>query len=118
MNLYLAAAAPSAPTRLDPLELFLNADIVVQIVIAGLLLASIWVWMIIVSFAMRMGRVRRGSDAFEEEFWEAEDPAKLVGGKRRDNPSARVAGAGIAELAESTKAGLRDREAARQRVAL
>ena len=41
---FLAAAAS---TRLDPIRLFLDADIVVQLVMAGLLLASIWVWMII-----------------------------------------------------------------------
>jgi biopolymer transport protein TolQ len=113
-----ASALPTAPTRLDPLELFLDADIVVQLVIVGLVLASIWVWMIIVSFALRMGRVRRASDAFEEEFWDAEEPGKLVSGRKRDNPSARVAGAGLAELNQSSRDGLRDREAARQRVAL
>jgi biopolymer transport protein TolQ len=89
MNLLAVAtsALPGPPTRLDPLALFLNADIVVQIVIAGLLLASIWVWTIVVSFGMRMGGVRRRSDAFEKAFWETEDPGKLV--KPRDNPSAR-----------------------------
>jgi biopolymer transport protein TolQ len=114
-----SSALPAAPTRLDPLELFLDADVVVQIVILGLVLASIWVWMIIVSFALRMGRVRRRSDAFEEEFWDAEEPGKLVTGKRApDNPSARVAAAGLAELNQSSRDGLRDREAARERVAL
>ena len=39
-------AAATAPTRLDPLQLFLDADIVVQAVIAGLLVASVWVWAI------------------------------------------------------------------------
>ena len=113
----LSAAVPAAPTHLDPVKLFLDADIVVQIVIAFLVLASIWVWTIIVSASLRMGQVSRRSDAFEDEFWEADNPVKLSG-KRRDNPSARVAGAGIAELNESTKAGLKDREAARQRIAL
>ena len=47
-------AAAAAPTRLDPIRLFLDADIVVQLVMAGLLLASIWVWMIIVSFSLRV----------------------------------------------------------------
>ena len=115
----LSAAAVTAPTRLDPLQLFLDADIVVQIVIAGLLLASIWVWTIVVSFSLRMGRVQRRSDAFEAEFWEADHPETLVSGKRMpDNPSARVAAAGLTELRHSTKAGLRDRDGARQRIAL
>ena len=57
----LLAAATPAPTHLDPIQLVLHADIVVQVVIAGLVLASIWVWTIIVSFALRMGSVRRQS---------------------------------------------------------
>ena len=113
-----SAIAPGAvPTHLDPVQLFLHADIVVQIIIAMLLLASVWVWTIIVSFALKMGGVRRRSDAFERDFWDHEQPAKLVG-KRPDNPSARVAGAGLAELGESQKLGLKDREGARQRIAL
>ena len=117
MNLLAAAASTAAPTHLDPVQLFLHADIVVQIVIAGLVVASVWVWTIIVSFALKMGGVRRRSDAFEREFWDHDAPAKLVA-KRRDNPSARVAGAGLAELDESQKLGLKDRDGARQRIAL
>lgn len=111
----LASALP--PTRLDPVQLFLDADIVVQVVIGGLVLASIWVWTIVVSFSLRMGRVRRKSMAFEDEFWDADQPEALL--KRgQDNPSARVAAAGLTELRHSTKAGLRDRDAARGRIAL
>ena len=95
----LVSSVAAAPTRLDPLQLFLDADIVVQVVIGGLVLASIWVWTIVVSFSLRMGRVHRGSYAFEEEFWAADHPETLVSGKRTpDNPSARVAAAGLAEL--------------------
>jgi len=116
---FLAAAATEAPTRLDPLQLFLHADIVVQVVIAGLVLASIWVWTIILSFSVRMGRVRSRTRAFEEEFWETDKPEALVGGRRgADNPSARVAAAGIAELRSSTKEGIRDKAGAKQRIAL
>jgi len=118
-TLAAAASESAAPTRLDPVRLFLDADIVVQLVILGLVLASIWVWMIIVSFSMRMGTVNRGSTAFESAFWEADDPARLISGKsRRDTPFARVAGAGIAELDASTADGVRDRDGTRQRVAL
>ena len=61
-------------TRLDPVQLFLDADIVVQAVIFGLILASIWVWTIIVSFSMRMGKLSRRTTAFENEFWASTDP--------------------------------------------
>ena len=62
---FLTASTTSVtvPTRLDPVQLFLDADIVVQVVMAGLVLASIWVWMIVVSFSLRMGKVRRRSAA-------------------------------------------------------
>ena len=117
MDLYAVAAM--APTRLDPLELFLAADIVVQLVIVGLVLASIWVWALIVGFSLRLGKLRRVSDEFEEEFWAENDlDAMLDARRRKQNPSARVAGAGVSEFRASHKAGLKDRQGARERIAL
>jgi biopolymer transport protein TolQ len=118
----IAAAAVTAaeiPSRLDPVELFLQADIVVQVVMVGLLLASIWTWMIIVSFSMRMGSVSRRSSSFEQDFWEADQPEALIQGRRgRDVPSARIASVGLAELRTSTKDGLRNRDGAKARIAM
>jgi biopolymer transport protein TolQ len=114
-------AAISAPNRLNPVRLFLDADIVVQVVMVCLILASVWTWAIILSFSLRMGRVARGSRAFERDFLKAEHPETLIDGKRRsDAPSARVAAEGLAELQRSTAPGgrLADRNAARARVAL
>ena len=125
MTLITAAASANAltgaevPSHLDPVQLFLQADIVVQVVMAGLVLASIWTWMIIVSFSMRMGQVWRRSTTFEQDFWEADQPETLLQGRRRqDVPSARVATAGLNELKTSTKEGLRNRDGARARIAL
>jgi len=115
----LAASTTSAPTRLEPLQLFLDADIVVQLVIIGLLLASIWVWTLIVGFTLRLRNLRTKSAQFEEDFWENDDVEALLDARRRkDNPSARVAAAGVTELRRSHKAGLKDTAAARERVAL
>jgi biopolymer transport protein TolQ len=115
----LAAATVSAPTRLDPLDLFLHADIVVQAVIVGLLLASLWVWTLIIGFGMRLANLRRKSAAFEAQFWEQDNVEALLDARRRrETPSARVAAAGIAELKRSHKSGLKDPAAARERVAL
>ena len=69
----LTLLAAGAPTRLDPIQLFLDADIVVQLVMAGLLLASIWVWMIVVSFSLRMRKLRSRTIDYENEFWQAEN---------------------------------------------
>ncbi len=114
-----AAALADAPTRLDPLELFLMADIVVQLVILGLVLASVWSWTIIIAFSLRLSREKRRSDRFERLFWDADEPEALVSKRRRpDNPSARVAAAGLEELNRSTKHGIKDRLATGGRVAL
>jgi len=120
LDLTAAAGAATgflAPTRFDPLQLFMDADIVVQAVIVGLLLASIWVWTIIVSFSMKMGSVGRRCAAFEQEFWQHDDPETLISRGKSDNPSGRVAAAGLSEFRRSTKAGLKDRLATSGRIA-
>ena len=110
--------APMAEINVTP---FVDVMLVLLIIfmVTAPLLASIWVWTIVVSFWLRMGRVRARSSAFEQDFWDADQPEALVSGKRRqDNPSARVAAAGLAELRTSTKDGMRDKAGAKARIAL
>lgn len=116
-----AAAGPlaaDAPRHLNPLRLFLDADVVVKVVMAGLILASIWVWTIIVSFSLRHAALRRRCDAYERDFWKAEniDAFQAERGKG-DVPSAKVAAAGLAEWRRSVSAKGFDKEGARQRLA-
>ncbi len=114
----LQPAAAAAPTHLDPVKLFLDADIVVQAVIAGLILASIWVWTIIVAFALRMGSSRRRSDAYEQEFWRTKDLEAFQNERDQgDIPSARVSAAGIGEWRRAVASRGGDAEGARQRIA-
>jgi biopolymer transport protein TolQ len=114
----LLAAAAGAPTRLNPLKLFGDADIVVQIVMAGLLLASIWVWMIIFSFSLRIASARRRSDAYEEEFWQSSHLENMRKERpRTDIPLARVANAAITEWHHSIAAKVKDRDGLRERLA-
>ncbi|WP_394729585.1 protein TolQ [Altererythrobacter sp. GH1-8] len=111
-------AASSGSARLDPLELFLQADIVVQAVMLGLVLASIWVWMIIVSFTLRMKKLEQAADTYEEDFWRAKDQEAVLGARStRGIPSARVAAAGFDEWKESAKLGKIDKDGVRQRAA-
>ncbi|KZX90769.1 Tol-Pal system subunit TolQ [Erythrobacter sp. HI0019] len=113
---FLAAAAP---TRLDPVRLFLDADIVVQLVMAGLLLASIWVWMIIVSFSLRMRKLGSRTIEYESEFWQAESFDRFTSERgSKDIPAARVAQAAVSEYRRSTKTAVRDPEALRGRIAV
>lgn len=115
---FLAATA-NAPSRLDPIKLFMDADIIVQAVMIGLLLASVWAWMIIVSFRLRLGTVKRRCDEFESEFFQLDNPEALLGERRRSSiPMAAIAAAGLGEFRKSTARSGYDREGTRQRVAL
>ncbi len=101
--------------------LFLQADILVKLVIIGLLLASVWVWAVVFEKWSSLRRVNKQADVFEDRFWsggslddlydqEGAQPAHpmaavfgaAMGEWRR---SARVAGAG----ADASRAGVRER---------
>jgi biopolymer transport protein TolQ len=111
-------AAAAAPNRLDPVELFLQADIIVQAVMLGLILASVWVWMIIVSFSTRIAGLSKKSREYEAEFWEQRDREGLLTKQmRKEVPAARVAASGLDEWRKSTAKQPVDRDAARQRIA-
>jgi biopolymer transport protein TolQ len=63
-----------------------------------------------------MGSVSRRSDAYEEDFWEANDLASVKSTKG-DVPPARVAAAGLDEWKRSVAAKVKDRDGLRQRLA-
>ncbi len=114
----LAAVSAAVPTRLNPVELFMQADIVVQLVMAGLILASIWVWMIIVSFSIRIGAVRRRADSFEKDFWGKIDCGSFADLRSSaENACARVAGAALAEWRKSSAGSVKNSDGLRQRLA-
>ena len=103
---------------LSPIALFLQADWVVKIVMIGLLLASIWTWMIIYSFWRKLGRTRKDTEKFERDFWRAEDiDAFHRLHKDTDLAVARVFTAGVAEWRQSTRARNVDRSGTRERLA-
>lgn len=58
---------------LNPLELVLNASIIVQIVMGLLLLASIVSWSIMLKKRAELKRARVDADRFEEVFWSGGD---------------------------------------------
>ena len=116
--LNLLSAAAAAPKHLDPLALFLQADIVVKVVMAGLVLASVWVWTIIAAFSLRYRKVSAASRSYEHDFWNAADIDAFQAQRGSgDVPSAKVAGAAIAEWRRSIKGKNLDREGTRQRLA-
>ncbi|MEC8179621.1 MAG: protein TolQ, partial [Pseudomonadota bacterium] len=83
----------------------------------GLLLASIWVWMIIVSFSLRVAKLRTKTIEYESEFWQADSFDSFASERgKKDLPVARVAQAAVSEYRRSTKTAVRDPEALRGRI--
>ena len=103
---------------LSPVALFLQADWVVKFVMAGLLLASVWTWALIIAFWRRLGRIRKGMTGFERDFWKADDiDAFYKAENDSELPIARVFVAGVAEWRRSTAGKAIDRDGTRERLA-
>jgi biopolymer transport protein TolQ len=114
MNFLILAQGAS----FSPIELFLQADLVVKAVIVGLAIASIWAWTIIFSFMLKMSKINRESDKFEKEFWASSDIDGFYGGYgKSDLPVAKVFSAGVAEWRRSTNGKSIDRAGTRERLA-
>jgi biopolymer transport protein TolQ len=112
-------ALTTTGSTMSPIALFLQADIVVKVVMVGLLLASVWTWTIIVAQWQRQRRARRENARFEREFWKSEDIDSFYESRgREDLPSARVLAAGIAEWRRSTDGRPVDRDGTRARLAV
>ncbi|MQT13277.1 protein TolQ [Segnochrobactrum spirostomi] len=70
-----ALAAPSADISL--ISLFLQASIIVKVVMLGLLFASIWCWAIIIDKQILITRTRSQMNKFEEAFWSGQSLEEL-----------------------------------------
>jgi biopolymer transport protein TolQ len=102
---------------MSPIALFWQADWVVKAVMIGLVVASVWVWTIIVAHGRKLARIRRQAEAFERDFWKAGDIDRFYeGANKQDNPSARVLGAGLSEWRRSTGRAIVDRQGVRDRI--
>src|SRR5205823_946745 len=70
-------AMPSAAPPLSISALFLNADFVVQLVMIGLLIASVAVWAIAIDKFVLYSRTKRAMDGFEQAFWSGQSLDEL-----------------------------------------
>lgn len=70
------AAPPAADFSF--LGLFLQAHIVVKLVMIGLIVSSIWVWAIVINKWMLFSRNKREMDRFEQVFWSGQDRKSVV----------------------------------------
>jgi biopolymer transport protein TolQ len=102
-------------------HLFMNADVIGKTVLVMLVVASFWCWAIIFEKMLRLRRLNRQADQFEDSFWSGgslDDLYDRVGSKPGDPMSAmfsaamrewrRSAAKGIA-TANDMRAGLHQR---------
>ena len=86
-----AALAGSVTSDLSIWHLFIQADVIVKIVMLALLFASFWCWAIIFDKSMRLRRLRRQASQFEESFWSGgslDDLFDRIAGRPSDPMSA------------------------------
>ena len=90
---------------LSLVSLFLQADVVVKLVMLLLLLASVWVWAIVFEKITALRRVNRTADDFEDRFWSGGSLETLYDqeGARPSHPMAAVFGAAMAEWRRSAR---------------
>ncbi len=82
-------------------NLFLQASFVVQVVVAGLMLASLASWTVIFGKLFGLKRVRRSNEAFEREFWAGKNLNDLYSdaGRHVDSaPMERIFASGMREF--------------------
>ena len=100
--------------------LFMQADIIVKLVMIGLLAASVWVWAIAFEKWTTLRRCKTQADVFEDKFWAGGSLDELFEqeGAKPVHPLAAVFGAAMGEWRRSARVAGTDvsRVAVRERV--
>ncbi len=104
---------PDVAADLSLIELFRNAHLVVQLVIVGLLLASIWSWAIIIEKLFLYAKTRKETGKFEQVFWSGQSLEELYQAlaQRRNTGVAALFVAAMREWKRSTEREGGDRAA-------
>ena len=90
-----------------PVGLFLRADIVVKFVLAALILASFWSWVLIIDKWIAFGNLNRKAKHFEKSFWSGRSLEDLYAQhqNRTDQPFTAVFVAALREWKRSFEGG-------------
>ncbi len=103
-------AAEAAHGKLTPASMFMEADPVVKVVMIGLVLASVFSWVLLLIKMFEFGALNRKTDQFLESFRQARtiaDMRKVATSDEFDgNPLADMAAAATDEIELSRQAGL------------
>ena len=100
MNSALAGSLAINAGHMTFLGLFLEAHIVVQAVMIGLILASVWSWAIIIEKTFAFRRARKEADRFENMFWSGQSLEELYSALSRNGHSVSMAALFIAAMRE------------------
>ncbi|MDZ4792540.1 MAG: protein TolQ [Hyphomicrobiales bacterium] len=114
----LTAPLPNAGAGFSFLELFLDAHIVVQVVMLGLMFASIWGWAIIIEKLFAFGRAGREADEFERVFWSGQSLDELYLGlsQKRTTLMSALFVAAMREWRRSIEGGAKPLPGAQMRI--
>jgi len=100
----------NANGKLTPIVMFMQADLVVKLVMLGLLACSVLSWMLLIIKIFEFGALKKGSDSFLESFRGAKsitDMGKIAESEEfAGNPMADMAASAAAEVELSRQAGL------------
>ena len=105
-----AEPAEASHGKLTPAKMFMDADIVVKVVMIGLLLASVFTWVILLIKLFEFGALNRTTDRFLESFRQTRTIADMrrvaTSEEFEGNPLADMAAAATDEVELSRQAGL------------
>ncbi|WP_245504626.1 protein TolQ [Aquabacter spiritensis] len=111
-------AAPEAQANVTLLGLFLQASLIVKLIMIGLVVASVWVWAIIIDKVLLFGRTKREMDRFEQVFWSGqslEDLYRSLAG-RPNQAMAAIFVAAMREWKRTYETGTRSLGGLNQRI--
>ena len=106
-NVNVVGSAAEIQQAFTPVGLFLRADIVVKFVLAALILASFWSWVLIIDKWIAFGSLNRKAKRFEKSFWSGRSLEDLYAQhqNRADQPFTVVFVAALREWKRSFEGG-------------
>lgn len=97
---------------LGMIGLFIQADIIVKIVMMMLIISSVWCWVVIFEKRATLSKLARRAKKFEDAFWSGEPLDKLYQRIKKSphDPLLKTFSAGMEEWQNTVQAGIPPRE--------
>lgn len=105
----ISATVVSSSQSTSLISLFLRAEFIVQLIMFGLIVASIWSWTIIIDKTRKLKRLEAAANSFEELFWSSgslESLYEKINNKPKD-PLASIFCAAMREWRYAISKGIR-----------